>query len=63
MELLTVSQVARELGMSVDWLRRAEKQGRIPRAQRHLSGWRVYSPEDVERLKSLLLTPPCEARG
>jgi DNA-binding transcriptional MerR regulator len=55
-ELLKVSQVARELGVSVDWLRRAEKQGRIPPAKRQLSGWRVYTSEDVVVLRDLLLS-------
>ena len=55
MRLMTISEVARELGISVDWLRRAEKVGTIPRARRRVSGWRVYSADEVERLKSLLI--------
>lgn len=56
LELLTVSQVARELGMSVDWMRKAAKRGTIRPAKRHSCGWRLYSPDDVIVLKHLLLS-------
>ena len=62
MELFTVSQVARQLGMSVDWLRKAEKQGRIPQAKRQLCGWHAYTPEDVANLKRILLSEPGKAQ-
>ena len=58
MPLMKIGEVARELGVSVDWLRRAEKDGRIPRAKRQLAGWRVYSPDDVAALWALLITTP-----
>ena len=41
MPLLRVNKVARELGVSETWLRRAEQQGRIPKARRDMNGWRV----------------------
>ena len=50
-----VSEVARQLGISAGWLRRAEAQGRIPRAIRDLNGWRRYSEADVERLRAILI--------
>lgn len=53
--LFTVSEVARELGRSERWLRDAEVKGKIPRARRDLNGWRVYTEEDVEHLKELLV--------
>ncbi len=53
--LFTVSEVARELGRSERWLRGAEAKGKIPRARRDLNGWRVYTEEDVEHLKELLV--------
>jgi DNA-binding transcriptional MerR regulator len=40
---LRVSEVARELGILAEWLRDAEAKGKIPKTQRNLSGWRVYS--------------------
>jgi len=52
---LTVSGTARELGRSERWLRRAEVEGRIPKARRDLNGWRVYTAEDIERLRGLLI--------
>ena len=55
MKLFRVSEMARELGISEAWLRRAEKSGRIPKAQRDLNKWRVYRQEDLELIRSLLL--------
>ena len=51
----TVSQVARELGRSERWLRNAEAKGKIPKARRDLNGWRVYTSEDIEGIKQLLV--------
>jgi DNA-binding transcriptional MerR regulator len=55
MKLFRVSETARELGISEAWLRRAEKSGRIPEARRDLNQWRVYSQEDLELIRTLLL--------
>jgi len=52
---LRVSEVARELGRSERWLREAERKGKIPTARRDLNGWRVYTEDDLERLKALLV--------
>ena len=53
--LLNVSQAARELGRSADWLRDAEQRGKIPRAKRDpLNSWRVYTEDDVRELQQLL---------
>jgi len=54
-KLFRVSETARELGISEAWLRRAEKRGRIPKARRDLNKWRVYSQEDLELIRTLLL--------
>jgi len=53
--VLMVSQVARQLNRSERWLREAEKRGSIPRARRDLNGWRIYTKEDIKRLKALLI--------
>jgi DNA-binding transcriptional MerR regulator len=59
--VFTVSEAARELGRSERWLREAEARGRIPRARRDLNGWRVYTEDDIKRLKELLVpTPQCK---
>jgi DNA-binding transcriptional MerR regulator len=52
--LLNVTEAARVLGMSEDWLRLAEKRGKIPKARRDLNNWRVYSQEDIALIKKFL---------
>ena len=54
MDFLRVSEAARELGRSAEWLREAERHGKIPLASRDMNGWRVYSREDIQILKGLL---------
>jgi len=41
-KLFSVSEVARNLGRSVDWLREAERKSKIPKAKRDLNNRRVY---------------------
>ena len=53
--ILTVSQAARELGRSERWLRDTERRGKIPKAKRDLNGWRVYTTDDIVKLKELLV--------
>ncbi len=53
--ILTVSEAAREVGRSEKWLRNAERNGKIPKARRDLNNWRVYTLEDIAKLKELLL--------
>ena len=55
---MTVSEAARELGRSERWLRSAEVKGKIPRARRDLNGWRVYTEEDLAKIKEKLI-PSC----
>ena len=55
MRLFRVKDVARELGCSEAWLRRAERGGRIQAARRDLNGWRVYTEEDIEKLRRVFL--------
>lgn len=51
---MRVADVARELGFSPDWIRRMEREGRIPPAPRDLNNHRRYRPKDVKRLRELL---------
>ena len=51
---MTIGKAARQLDVSVDWLRKAERQGRIPPAKRRMCNWRVYSEDDIETLKRLI---------
>lgn len=52
--LLTISEAARQLGCSVEWLRMAEPRGKIPRARRDMNAWRRYSLEDIEALREVM---------
>lgn len=54
MKLLRVAEAARELGCSEAFLREAEKKGKLPHAKRDLNSWRVYTREDIDRLRQLL---------
>lgn len=54
---MRVIDVARELGLSTDWIRRLEREGRIPPARRDCNNHRRYRREDLERLRELLLRP------
>ncbi len=49
-----ISEVARELGISAEWLRAGEKRGFFPNARRNpTNGHRFYTRRDIERLKAL----------
>ena len=50
MELLTITPTARELGVCTDTVRQYVREGVLP-AYRNYRGWRVFRPEDVERLR------------
>lgn len=51
---MRVIDAARELGVSAEWLRRLEREGRIPAARRDLNGYRRYTPEDIEYIQRAL---------
>jgi DNA-binding transcriptional MerR regulator len=47
-----VSEAARLLGVSADWLREAERRGVLPPARRDFyNGHRLYTAEDLDRLR------------
>ena len=50
-----VSEVAREIGRCEKWLREAERRSMIPLAKRDINSWRVYTEDDIEWLKELLM--------
>ena len=50
-QFLESGQVARELGVSVEALRKWERMGSITPAQRTASGTRLYTPEHVEEIR------------
>ena len=47
-----ISEAARKLGLSTDWLRQGEKQGSLPPARRDRNGHRYYTAEDLKRLRN-----------
>jgi len=51
---LSITEVARQLGVTAKTITRWEKAGKIKRAKRDWRGWRIYSKEDVEEMKTLL---------
>jgi DNA-binding transcriptional MerR regulator len=56
---MRVSEIARQLGISEAWLRRAEGEI-IPKARRDVNNWRIYSEADLEILRQILFPPPIE---
>ncbi len=47
-----VSEAARELGLSAEWLREGERRGSLPKAKRDRNGYRYYTDGDIERLRT-----------
>jgi DNA-binding transcriptional MerR regulator len=47
-----ISEAARELGISADWLRVGEKRGYFPLALRDRKGHRYYTEDDIERMRN-----------
>ena len=51
MKTLTIGQVAKEIGITVEAVRFYEKQGLIAKPQRSESGYRQYQPETLKRIR------------
>jgi hypothetical protein len=52
----TLAEVSRELLKDISWIRKLERQGRIPQAKRIQRGElsiRLYSPEQVEEMRRI----------
>ena len=47
----SISEAARLLDLSAGWLREGERRGSLPPARRDRNGYRVYSRDDIERLR------------
>jgi hypothetical protein len=47
-----ISEAARELGISAEWLREGERRGYFPPALRDRNGHRYYTEEDMERMRN-----------
>ena len=49
--IYTISQAARELGLSAEWLRKGERRGSLPVAKRDRNGHRFYTGADIAQLR------------
>jgi DNA-binding transcriptional MerR regulator len=49
----SVSEVARKLALSADWLREGERRGLLPPARRNINGHRVYTVADIDLLERM----------
>jgi len=50
--IYSISEAARELLLSAEWLRQGEKRGSLPPARRDRNGHRYYTVEDIKRLRN-----------
>lgn len=53
---LSITEIAKQLGVSPKTITRWEKSGKVKRAKRDWRGWRVYSSEELEEMKGLIET-------
>jgi DNA-binding transcriptional MerR regulator len=51
---MSITQLADRLGVTTKTITRWEKAGKIKPAKRDWRGWRVYSHEDLEEMKSFV---------
>jgi DNA-binding transcriptional MerR regulator len=47
----SVSEAARKLGLSAEWLRKGERRETLPIAKRDRNGHRYYTRDDLDRLR------------
>jgi DNA-binding transcriptional MerR regulator len=48
----SISEAARELELSAEWLREGERRGSLPHAKRDRNNHRYYTPDDIDRLRN-----------
>ena len=53
---LSITEVAEQLGVTTKTITRWEKVGKVKPAKRDWRGWRVYSSDDLEEMKSFVQT-------
>ena len=51
---MSITRVANELGVTTKTIMRWEKAGKTKPAKRDWRGWRVYSKDDLEEMKSFV---------
>jgi DNA-binding transcriptional MerR regulator len=60
---MRIGDVASELEISTDWLRRLEKKGIIPPPPRDRNNYRRYTPELVFKIRSILFRKPTDPQN
>jgi excisionase family DNA binding protein len=51
---LSITEVAKQLGVTTKTITRWEKAGKIRQAKRDWKGWRVYSQDELEQMKGFV---------
>ena len=51
---LSITEIAKELGVTPKTITRWEKAGKIKKAKRDWRGWRVYSSDELGEMKTLV---------
>ena len=51
---LSITEVAKQLGVTTKTITRWEKAGKIRQAKRDWKGWRVYSKDELEQMKGFV---------
>lgn len=51
MQALTIGKLAKQSGVAIDTVRFYEREGLLPKAARTHSGYRVYTLNDIDRLR------------
>ena len=51
---LSITEVAKQLGVTTKTIARWEKAGKIRQAKRDWKGWRVYSRDELEEMKGFV---------
>ena len=51
---LTITEISKELGVTTKTIMRWEKAGKVEKAKRDWRGWRIYTHDDLQELKSLI---------
>lgn len=49
-EIIHIADLAKSLDRSIRTVKEWEKKGLIPKARRDSRGWRVYSPEQADKI-------------
>jgi DNA-binding transcriptional MerR regulator len=52
-EMMTITEVAKMLGIRPSTIKKWEEMGKVKKAKRDQRGWRVYDQNDAEKLMAL----------